>query len=121
MNTLLVKLLILGNSLLLALPAGICCADLSGRSESAPAAQTTCCRHPQSSQPHQPARPAAECCCDRDATLPTASAVPAALQGISHQVADTAIVFKRALDDLQDESLLQRGPPLRVLQCVWRC
>jgi hypothetical protein len=126
MKSVLLQLLAVANSAVLALPPGWCGAFMRhDRVQPAPV-QATCCHraaqgHPSKSE-QVPSRPTVECCCQRDATvpekpvhlpdapplaLPLVADIPAMLVGQPH--GETAGVF------------VSPGPPLHVLQCVWRC
>ncbi|MEQ8787876.1 MAG: hypothetical protein RIC55_16340 [Pirellulaceae bacterium] len=124
MPALLMKLLIVAQVALLALPVGWCCAG--GRATSMWEVSPTkgCCAS-QAAPQHErsrPSPPAARCCCQRNVLLPaTIVKLP---QG---EVASLDRIFSPAAH-LRAISLegpisfsCDTGPPLHVLQCVWRC
>src|SRR5262249_35485644 len=92
MNAYLLNLVVLAQALMLALPPGVCCADLGGvdgtRSSSGCNPQTAvspaCCSHvADQSQPvspcgHAPTKPVKECCCRHE------TAVAVKLAGVRH-------------------------------------
>lgn len=131
MRALLLNTIVLANALLVALPPGWCrgvCVDRQPAAATQPApAKPTCCQRaqtcpaPESDQ--APARPAARCCCSYDATAPekvTAStdhawaALPLIAGVLCPELSSPVSHFEAQPPD-------PSGPPLRVLQCVWRC
>ena len=126
MRAVLLQLVVAANSLVLALPPGWCGAFLRpDRAEPAPV-QATCCHrtaqgHPSS--PEQvPARPTVECCCQRDVTVPEKPPhLPEAPPLHLPPVADIAAPLVVQTYGEAAGVFVSPGPPLHVLQCVWRC
>ncbi len=136
---LLAKTALLLNGLLLALPPGVCCWSFSATQhvttpvvEDAP---TSCCAAHESktvvpacahtgTEHPQPTAPAT-CCCRRDVVVQKSSQDDgdfATLLGWVAALPDVALPTPDGLiAQAGCEHLLDPGPPLRVLQCVWRC
>jgi hypothetical protein len=126
MKSALLRIVVCAISLVLALPPGWCGTFLPhDRAEPAPVQGTCCHRTAQGSPPEPkqpPARQTVECCCQRDATVPekpvqTLDAPALALP----LLADTSPGLVEEADRDTASFLLQPGPRLHVLQCVWRC
>jgi len=127
----LVKSLVVLQTLLLALPPGWCCAAASA--ESAPFVNEGrwCCqalgqeiestgRPPDSHSP--PRRPAAECCCPREATAPQKTAPPANDSALPvFAVAPVSVARLTELPAQSATGVWPGDPPLHVLQCEWLC
>jgi len=125
MNCIPFKSVVLGLATLLALPPGWCCGTLQHDTAEAAPTKTECCQHSAPEQPRDglPVTPGVDCCCSHEATIP-AKAV---------EVAETPTVALFAIRDLGDLDLgavrhcdsaallLDPGPKLHVLQCVWLC
>jgi hypothetical protein len=139
----LLKLAVVLQALLLALPPGWCCAIAwptgktvaGGEAASGNTGETVrpCCHARMPSRPGDadrnsapsrptPVRPAAECCCSRVATTPPR---------LVHQTDDDAlplyvdlpIANATVLSGQRDtvQCVHPAGPRLHVLKCVWRC
>jgi hypothetical protein len=124
MHSWLLQLVALGTSLVLALPPGWCGFFMHrGQAKCIPA-EATCCRRPDPSRSSKaPVRPSVQCCCLQDAVLPQR---PIAWDGAA------SVVLPVVADSLPLGGVsptaaaaalepLATGPPLHVLQCVWRC
>jgi hypothetical protein len=124
MNSLLLQLVALGTSLVLALPPGWCSLFMrDGQANCAPA-KATCCHQPAPSNSSKaPARPSVQCCCLRDATLPEKPIQRDDTGGVVLPVVIDPVVLDLASSTAGVVALgpLSAGPPLHVLQCVWRC
>ncbi|MGE0609451.1 MAG: hypothetical protein AB7O62_20335 [Pirellulales bacterium] len=124
MNAAVLKSLVLANALLLAMPPGWCCRVPAIKD--AAVRKSSCCHQqtPERPAPSQmPGQPGLHCCCTRQATLPQAAVAP------DHDgVNAVAVLAETALGPLQQTLPLSHalpamaaGPPLRILNCVWRC
>jgi hypothetical protein len=125
MNALL-RVLVVGNALLLTLPPGWCCPAPVAEKPAAPPAAPSCC-HAEvppapDSQPLSCPMSATKCCCQFDSTAPphiakyvvdSAWSLPL-IPAVSPSVSDAAIAAEAA-------AILFPSPPINVLQCVWRC
>jgi hypothetical protein len=143
MHSLPIKLAVLVNAFLLALPIGWCCTASEqlflehvsreeGQAEQAQP-QTGCCHLPaHEGTPHSrhipvspvPARSGSACCCpQRVAPLGKVVALPDHLGACLIAVPSELATADDA--DLSDGGLTPAasvyGPPLRILHCVWRC
>jgi len=133
MNTVLLQLLAGVCSVILALPPGLCCGLSLPSREVADAVpvQARCCQpasqcdqiprgnHAPDSKPG-PSQ--GHCCCEREGTLPEKSLptlVGAAL--CLPFVAEALAPQPCAVQGLASVTVHFPGPPLHVLQCVWRC
>jgi hypothetical protein len=124
MNSLLLQFVALGTSLVLALPAGWCGLFVRNGQAKCMPAKATCCHGPASSEPSKaPAQPSVQCCCQRDATLPEKPiqwddagrvVMPVVVDPLAPDLALLAT-------NLTALAPISTGPPLHVLQCVWRC
>jgi hypothetical protein len=126
MRSYVVRIAVLASALFLALPPGWCQAFAAHcRAEKAvPAA--TCCHQKAQNAPHsqhQPVSSGVQCCCLRDA-VPVQSVKAPNDQGVSSfTVSDdlAAVTGHQVVGGYSDQADLHAGPPLRILQCVWRC
>jgi hypothetical protein len=120
---------VVANALLLALPAGWCGATWLACEPAQEAAHAGCC--PESTPDHasSPGRPAsgstdATCCCHREA-VPPGKSVQIERQGgaglFAVPVSAAADVSRPATCASWMPAEIAAGPPLRILQCVWRC
>jgi hypothetical protein len=135
MAPLLFKLLVLTNSVLLALPAGWCCRAPAGPShEAATVAQTApgpaCCQHrskrtAEKQAPQVPAPPARNCC---SCCLTTAALRPHVVKVTVDQAVavfipapSPALTLAVARGVETPAPPLRAGPSLQILHCVWLC
>ena len=111
---------------LFAVPIGWCCAVIElGANDVAAAARSCCgpsCDVPSEDAPSDlPLAPPRDCCCQRSAILLDSE--------LRIGVPLVATVAVSSVDDarvgntlrLPHSPLSRYGPPLHVLQCVWRC
>jgi hypothetical protein len=118
------RVLVLANALLLALPPGWCClpADEPAR---AAAPCRGCCHQagdPQDATPEpEPLPPANDCCCLWDSVPPPDS------RGLAPDLSVAAAVFAEALPVLHAPRVEREAPhsfappPRHVLLCLWLC
>lgn len=130
MKALFTKLLILGNSLLLVLPPGLCCVDFPRPDNKAARPASACCRLASSdastAQDHpadpSPSTPTSECVCKSTAVLParvtTTSPQPGAVATCG---SDAPLESFGSVDSLRNSTLFELRPPLYVRHCVWLC
>lgn len=131
MNACVLKLIVLGQALLLALPPGLFCVDLGRKAK--PVSQASCCSHSgendkadagSSDNPcGQPAQPTGKCCCSRE-TAVTAKVVSVRMDDFAFSSPASLASEIVSLSSHQAgvcDSIIATGPPLRVLHCVWRC
>lgn len=126
MRPVLLQLVAAAGSLVLALPPGWCCPPVRHvRPESAPV-PSTCCHGRVPDRPADPEPPQApvkaECCCQQEATVPEQPVQPPepAVLAEPHMSGDPALVAGHVRADMVGV-VAPPGPPLHVLQCVWRC
>jgi hypothetical protein len=106
----------------LALPPGICCGMTGTAAQEAPAADA-CCHEDLNSPAEQrvPAQPTTNCCCTLKAaatssTVQAPESMAAGFLGVESIMAPPAIEAAR----FAAPAVVFTGPPLRILQCVWR-
>jgi hypothetical protein len=129
MSAWILKIVLLGNALLLALPPGLCCLEPARRREVKPP-PTACCQTRQEGSSEPASAPARDsqvekCCCLREAVIPGQGD----LTGLTPLDAAASFALPAfdpprlvALSAGVDAYLLaDPGPPLHVLKCVWRC
>jgi hypothetical protein len=130
---LLFKVVVVASTVGMALPTGWCCTTF-GR-EPAPAAhakthccQRSCCQRRQMKQRADsgslpPAGPNLRCCCQRDAALPVKrvqqSVAPTIV--LPTVICDLSIDLRSTVGWISSDPSLGEGPPINLLQCVWRC
>ena len=126
MQPALFQLVAVATSLVLALPPGWCCIPVSqGRTPAVPEPARCCHRTAPSGLPQPeepPARPTAECCCQRDATVPEQPVQPTGPAALAMPLPTDAPALV-ARPGRADSAGIPRPPDprLHVLQCVWRC
>lgn len=126
MKVLLLKLFVLGEAVLLAAPPAACCVDFRPNLPKTAALGGSCCRHeaPQPVESPQRKHPQpSQCCCRYDAvprseqTSPgDLHSLPAAANWIEVQPPQSEPLIARPIAEVIDP-----GPPLHVIQCVWLC
>jgi hypothetical protein len=127
MNSLLLQFVALGTSLVLALPPGWCSFCVRPSESKSVPAKATCCHRPASKHPADsskaPARPSVQCCCLRDATLPEKPIQQDDSTGLTLPVVADHVALDLVSTTAGVAALapISTGPPLHVLQCVWRC
>ncbi len=133
MRTVFFQVAMLASAATVALPPGWC-RGLMGECQAAQQrAAANCCQHDGAQNKAQhgagnsenaPASPGARCCCTRQA-LPQPEAVqPPDDLGVSHFALTGNSDAAACPRNVAGNSLgadLHAGPPLRILQCVWRC
>ncbi len=132
MKVWLFRALLLISTVGIVLPAGWCC--VGARAEQPQASQPkraccqrSCCQRRTVRKPVDcggiPGRPSVRCCCQRDAALPVKrvqqSVTPTVVLPIP--VYELTPVVTSVHDGAPSDWLLDEGPPLHLLQCVWRC
>jgi hypothetical protein len=136
------RVLLLVSTVGMVLPAGWCCSSVRGelfQSGQAQAAkdqaaqpkraccQRSCCQRRAVRKTTDcggvPGRPSVRCCCQRDAALQAKrvqqSVMPTVILPIP--VSELLPVLPSVCDGAPSDWLLGEGPPLHLLQCVWRC
>src|SRR5881227_2042782 len=128
MNALVLRVLVLGNALLLALPAGWCCTVPALNAAPAPEKPQSCCsaRHKIPRSPAKPCPPLpCKSCCDQHTKAVRPQSVKAPTDpGYSAPVAVFLTDISAAGHDGPARAMTHaHSPPpaLHVLQCVWRC
>lgn len=127
MRSHLLRVAVVANALLLVLPPGWCQAVAAhcDIEKSVPAA--TCCHQIplQDSESEQaPVSPGIKCCCSRDAVVDRETVQPPEDHGLSLLAVPSdsvTVSCPQAMGDISTRANLHAGPPLRILQCVWRC
>ncbi|HEX3872338.1 MAG TPA: hypothetical protein VHV77_17960 [Pirellulales bacterium] len=114
------------SALVLALPPGWCREVSTVCRSEKPVAKPTCCHRAQSKPIDSKSRSApleGRCCCVRDVVAPQKSQAPQAdfNLALATIVVDAAPVVGSHSIAETFSSPWPSGPPLRVLQCVWRC
>ena len=128
MRSPLLRSLVLGCGLLLALPAGWCCLfACQGAPQDQPAACTCCCGGepgcPPARQPRPaPAEPGKCPCADRDSTAPAGPKIIGGGLSLPAPPAPAHVVPCRvATAGVADVDHPPLGPPVHLLHCVWLC
>ena len=105
------------------LPAGWCCRVPAGGNEIKAAARS-CCGHKAPAEP-SPVQPVRSCCCPGDSIVPAKLVVKAPVEDVAAvplaTVGEVGTALASELAAISFTSAADSGPPLRVLQCVWRC
>ena len=106
----------------LALPPGICCGMTGSAAQESPAA-SACCHEDSSSPAEQraPAQQTTNCCCTLKAAA-TSSTVQTPESGTAGFSGVESIMVAPAIEPARIAApvMVFTGPPLRILQCVWR-
>jgi len=129
MDSRLLRSLVLGCGLLLALPPGWCCVPapaVAAETPQAPREPSCCCRHPAPSEdqpaPAVPAPPAGRCCCEKESTEPPSASTVDLDPAGSLPLVDNAVCPALSLRDTAAYSGPRvHAPPPRLLYCVWLC
>ncbi|MEX0704859.1 MAG: hypothetical protein WD069_22360 [Planctomycetales bacterium] len=126
MSGLLLKLLVMSEALLVALPPGACCVNFKSAGQHAGPSRGSCCR-PETPRPERspvpPAPGASECCCRYDG-VPRGEQVAVA-DGWALPVAAFPFDSRPRLEGVSGvppaPESLDPGPPRHLLHCVWLC
>lgn len=125
MNPILAKTVVLSMVTLLALPQGWCCSVPMDEVVEAAPAKTKCCQPPTPESPTDrlPTTPDVECCCSHDEAIPAkAIELPDTPTVALFTVPDLGDLDLGSVRDCDSEAfLLDPGPKLHILKCVWRC
>ena len=128
MSTLVIRLLVLANGLLLALPQGWCATLPTYRTAKPPPKVSCCCTCKQPSQSERsdpkpaPTQPFKICCCRADLTVPPTLEIGAPdLVLCAVLTATDNSGFRQGTAYADDLACLFLPPSLHVLNCVWRC
>lgn len=127
MNALATKSLILGVSLLLALPTGWCCGLFAREDISRQQSVRSCCQPPLAELPAEegsaPVDKGLDCCCSHSTYLPSEPVVTVevAASAVLFAVPDLPVLAPAPNAALSFGRLYSPGPRLHLLQCVWRC
>ena len=127
MRSYLLRVAVLASALLLALPPGWCQAVSAHCRVEKVVPAATCCHEAQQDSPESqntPVPSSVQCCCSRDAAPIPESVQAPDDHGVSlFTVSDdlTAITCPQVVGGYSALADLHAGPPLRILQCVWRC
>ena len=122
MKTLLLQLVVLGQVMALLLPAGACSALAADQGVPAPQKPACCQRQaPASEQPDCPGRPAARCCCERDATVSRDDVQLTRDLAVSPSVAAPVDTVEAAIATWSPVTPDGTDPPRHLMLCVWRC
>ena len=126
MNSRIVQLVAVAASLVLALPPGWCSGLMRRNTAELTPAKAACCHrtgdHQPSGSQKAPTKPALECCCAWQATVPENSVQPGDTPAPALPLVVADVPPVRVW--LVGESVIAPfhcGPRLHVLQCVWRC
>jgi hypothetical protein len=113
MNRFTARLPILALAMLL-IPSAVCCADVDQLAVRP--ASTACCHQSSPLLPQSDA----SCCCDHHATLPAKSLDLSVDLGVSFSVmAASPSLSSGRTRGVENIWVLEPGPPLHALQCVW--
>jgi len=132
----LLRVLLLVSSAGMVLPAGWCCSSVLGEQSQSDqhasqpkraCCQRSCCQRRAVRKTADcggvPGRPSVRCCCQRDAALQAKrvqqSVAPTVVLPIP--VCELLPVLPSVCDGTPSDRLMGEGPPLHLLQCVWRC
>jgi hypothetical protein len=119
MNRFTAKLPILALAMLL-IPSAVCCADVD--QPAVRPASSACCHQSSQPDPSSPRLPQsdASCCCEHDATLPAKSLDLSVDLDVSFSVmAASPSLLPGRTRGVENIWVLEPGPPLHALQCVW--
>jgi hypothetical protein len=128
MRSLLLRSLVLGCGLLLALPPGWCCLPACQGTPKEQPRVCTCCGgeepgNPPARQPRPaPAEPGKCPCAGRDSTVPDGSKVFGCDLSLPAPLAAARVLLCRVGPaGVTDVDHPPPGPPLQLLHCVWGC